>query len=74
MHRGRRWSVNVGTFNIIFWPDINLQIIRLVHRCMYVIHSTLILQTIKSKNVPDTIVLAVGAAVTLKTVLQKSSE
>jgi hypothetical protein len=37
-------------------------------------YSTLILQTIKSKNVADTVVLPVGAAVTLKTVLEKSPE
>ena len=39
---------------------------------MYVIYSTLILQTIQSRNVPDTIGLPAGTAVTLKTVLEKS--
>jgi hypothetical protein len=40
---------------------------------MYVIYSTLILQTIKNKNVPDTIGLAVGAVVILMTLLEKNS-
>jgi len=33
-----------------------------------------ILQTIKRKNFPDTVVLPPGAAVTLKTVLERSPE